>query len=506
MFVSNPTLVIQGEKSSDAFTRQKMQLTSHDEVAEIWEKDFGATSTSILVYPPYSVANMMAIADRYQYGFPQQRILEFFKGKALKLEVKLRHREGELTAAEALIAAKDEEILELKNRLKGKERLGAEEEKLLNELALVRSDLEKARNDTSSSKGLFSYLFFSSSLPFVFLMCCLSLPSLSLSIDIRELTWLQNEKTLQASRIRELVEKIKDEADKLNAREDEHNELMAQYRQRREQMVDMQNRYNSDRRQFDGALLWTRENLREAREGIYRLETKVASLEEELRQARSSHDPEARDYIQWLVRERDDARAEAHALSNALSASRADVARLVESEKDLEINMDGLTKGIEEMSNEVNHLRHLYSMKQVELDEYLEGQLNLANERLEKAQSSLAYQEGQAKYFEGLAGSRDAAAKESAKKVARLTSLLSQFELKATVITHKARCQLAEEINKTLTKIEQNLLKEHDIVKKYPRRPMPEPLTYSSGPFSGGSVPLSQPKNPADRVESSKRK
>ncbi|XP_026410569.1 intracellular protein transport protein uso1-like [Papaver somniferum] len=408
----------------------------------------------------------MVIVDGYQYDFPQQRILEmmisdhcnhtlyqFFKAKALKLEANLRHREGELTAAEALIAAKDEEILDLKNRLKGKERIGAEEEKLRLEIALARSELETARNDASSSKA----------------------------IDIRELTWLRNEKTRQASRIRELMEKIKDEADKWNARADEHNELMAQYRQRREQMVDIQNRYNYDRLQFDGAFLWTRENLREAREGIYRLETRMASLEEELRQYRSSHDPEVRDYIQQLVRERDDARAEAHALSNALAASRSDVARLVDSEKDLEINMYKRTKGIEEMSNKFNHLRHLDSMKQIELDECqfaltnlrldykkisdeydfldeawvavvneyeiasarvedLEGQLNLANENLEKAQSSLAYQECQAQYFEGLAGSRDTAAKEAAKEVARLTSLLLQSELKATVITHKSHC------------------------------------------------------------------
>lgn len=75
-----------------------------------------------------------------------------------------------------------------------------------------------------------------------------------------------------------------------------------------------------------------------------------------------------KEHIQWLVRERDDARAEAHALSNALTASRADVARLVGSEKDLEVNMYRITKGIEEMNNEVNHLRHLDSMKQSSRD------------------------------------------------------------------------------------------------------------------------------------------
>lgn len=44
--------------------------------------------------------------------------------------------------------------MELKNRLRGKEQLGSEEEKLLVELALVRSELEKDRNDASSSQDL----------------------------------------------------------------------------------------------------------------------------------------------------------------------------------------------------------------------------------------------------------------------------------------------------------------------------------------------------------------
>ncbi|XP_026398298.1 uncharacterized protein LOC113294091 [Papaver somniferum] len=224
--------------------------------------------------------------------------------------------------------------------------------------------------------------------------------------------------------------------------------------------------------------------MREAREDISHLETKVTSLEEELCQDRSSHDPEVRDYIQRLVQERDDARAEAHALSNASSASRADVARLMEPEKDLEVNMYRLTKGIEGMTNEVNRLQHLDSMKSVELDkcqyalenlrldykklsgeydfldeawyavvneyeiasanvEELEGQFGLANAKLEETQSDLVKQQGETKYFEALAGSRDEAVKASTKEINRLKTLLSQSLLKADVIAHKAHRQLA---------------------------------------------------------------
>lgn len=74
--VPHPTPVIPGERDSDSFTRQWMQLCSRDKVAEIWERDLGATSSSLLVDPPSSIADMMAIDDGYEYGFPQQRILE----------------------------------------------------------------------------------------------------------------------------------------------------------------------------------------------------------------------------------------------------------------------------------------------------------------------------------------------------------------------------------------------------------------------------------------------
>ncbi|XP_026383508.1 pleckstrin homology domain-containing family D member 1-like [Papaver somniferum] len=402
IFVPNPAPIIPGEKNSDAFTRQMMQRSSEGIVAEVWDKDLRATSASLLVDPPSAA-------------------------KSLNLEAKIRHREEELSAAEAVISARDKEILELKNQLKGKKQLGAEEEKLRVELAMTRSELEKVRNDASSSKV----------------------------------------RGLPKPRFRELVTKIKGEAEKWDARADEHNELVARHRERREQMVDMQNKYNSDRRLFNGALLWTRENLRETHEKISRLEAKVAGLEEELHQARSSYDPEVRDYIQQLVRERDDARAEAFALRNALTASRADVARLVESERSLEMNMYRISKGIEEIKIQ---------------------------------------QESQTTYYKGLSGSRDAAAMEAAKEVNRLSSLLSQAELKNTVIGYKARFQLTEEINKTLARIEHDLQTEHGIVKNCPRNRMPEPLTHSSGPSSGGSIPSSQKKNPAGHVETSKEK
>ncbi|XP_026458597.1 myosin-3-like [Papaver somniferum] len=440
----------------------------------------------------------MVIADGYQYGYTQQHILEImrtehcnntlyqlFKAKALKLEAKFCHREKELNAAEVLIAARDKEILELKNRLKGKEQLGAEEEKLRVELASVRSELEKAQKDASSSKAA----------------------------DTIELIWLRNERTQQTTRIKELVEKIKREADKWNARADEHNTIVSEWRERLTQMVDIQNSYNTDHRQFNDTLLWTRENLRVARENATSLKAKVTHLEEELRQALLSHDPEVKDYIQRLVRERDDVRAEAHSLSNALTTSRVDVARLFGSEKDLEVNMYRLTKGIKEMNNEVNHLRHLDSMNQVELDEC---QFALKNLRFDYKKFSDEYDflddardavvneyEISSARVEGLAKPRDEAAKEASKEVTRLTSALSQSELKTTVITYKARCHLAEEINKTLSKIEQGLKKDYGIVKDYPRRPMPDPLAYSSGPSSGGSVPSPQQKDPADNAGSS---
>ncbi|XP_026453939.1 nucleoprotein TPR-like [Papaver somniferum] len=531
MCVPNPSPIVPGEKDYDAFTRHRMQMASHDDVAEVWEKDLGATSSSLLVYPPSSIAHMMAIADGYQYGYPQQRVLElvrsehynhtlyqFFKAEALKLEAKLRHREENLNSAEELLAAKDKEILELKEKLKGKQQLGATEAELHQEVDSLEAELEKYRTEASSvgasSKG-----------------------------DARELTWLRGERTRQASRIKELVANIIKEADKWNGRVAQHNKLLAEHKRQDDLLFEMRNILSAVRSQFKGTLEWTRESLHDARDEASRLE----DLELGLFQACSSHDPDVRDHMQQLIRERDDARAEAHALSKALTDSRADVARLVESEKDLEVNMYRLTKGIEEMTTEVNRLHHLDSMKQVELDECqftlkniqmdynkisdeydfldeardtvvnefeiasanveeLEGQLSLANEKLKETQSSLVHQQGQAKYYEGLAGSRDEAAKEAAKEVTRLKSSLSQSEFKATVIVHKARCQLAEEVNKTLTKTKMSLLKDHGIVKKYPRRPMPEPLTYTSDPSSGVSVPSSQKKNPAGHAESSQGK
>lgn len=81
-----------------------------------------------------------------------------------------------------------------------------------------------------------------------------------------------------------------------------------------------------------------------------------------------------------LIREWDDSKADARSLSNFLAASRADVARLVESVRDLEINMYRLQKGIEGITSEVNHLRHLDSMKQIELDQC---KLDLENRNLD---------------------------------------------------------------------------------------------------------------------------
>lgn len=56
------------------------------------------------------------------------------------------------------------------------------------------------------------------------------------------------------------------------------------------------------------------------------------------------------EYIQRLARERDNAKEEVHAISKALAASRADVARLVEPERDLETSMYCITEGIEHMT------------------------------------------------------------------------------------------------------------------------------------------------------------
>ncbi|XP_026409040.1 uncharacterized protein LOC113304170 [Papaver somniferum] len=284
-------------------------------------------------------------------------LYQFFRAKALKLEAKLRHREEELSTDESLIYAKDKEIQDLKNILKGKEQLGAKKEQFRLDLALTRSELEEARKGSSSN-----------------------------------------------------------------------------------------------------SLITLRGNLLEATEHASSLAEKVEQLEGDLSQARSSHDPEVTNYIHQIVQESDDARAEAHALSNTLIASRADVAHMVESERNLEMNMYRLNKGIEKMNDKVNHLRHKDSMKQVELDESrytlsnlqldykkisdefdflaegrnavvydletssarvreLEGQLVAANAKIEKAQSSLVQQESQTSYYKGLAGSRDEAAKEAAKKV-----------------------------------------------------------------------------------------
>ncbi|XP_026459115.1 uncharacterized protein LOC113359746 [Papaver somniferum] len=460
---------------------------------------------------------------------------QFFRVKALKLEAKFRHREEELSTAESLISAKDKEIQDLKDRLKGKEQLGAMEEQLgameeqlRTDLSLVHSELEGARKVSSLVKGSCSLRYLTFVFSLVFLVFCLS-PTLSPAGDAEDLMWLRKERVRLASHIKGLVEKIKSEATRWNARAEEHNKLLAELRARKAQFIDMHN------------------SLREATEHASSLEARVEQLEREIHQARSSHGPEVTNYIQHLVRERDDARAEAHALSNALTASRADVARMVESKRNLEMNMYRLNKGIEKMNDEVNHLRHQDSMKQVELDESqyalsnlqldykkisdefdflaegrdavvydleadssrvgeLEGQLLARNAKLKEAQSSLVQQESQTSYYKGLAGSRDEAATDAAKEVARLTALLSQSELRDTVIGHKARCQLAEEVNKVLTRVEQGLLRDHNIVKNYPRRSMPEPMTFSSGPSSGGSVPSSQKKNPTDHAESSRGK
>ncbi|XP_026379581.1 uncharacterized protein LOC113274392 [Papaver somniferum] len=116
MFVLNPAPVVAGEKDSDAYTRQMMQLSSEDRVTEMWQKNLRAWGASLVVDPPTSIADMMVVADGYQYGFPQQRILEmmrsehcnhvlyqFFKAKSLKMEAKLRHRERALSAVEVEI-------------------------------------------------------------------------------------------------------------------------------------------------------------------------------------------------------------------------------------------------------------------------------------------------------------------------------------------------------------------------------------------------------------------
>ncbi|XP_026446955.1 uncharacterized protein LOC113347498 [Papaver somniferum] len=127
MCVPNCAPAVPGERDYHYFTRQRTKLSFEDEVATLWEKDFGATSTSMLVDPPSSIDDMMDIADGYQYRFPQQHILElvrseycnrtlyqFFRAKALKLEAKLRQRDDQLNSAEEIILAKDKEILELK--------------------------------------------------------------------------------------------------------------------------------------------------------------------------------------------------------------------------------------------------------------------------------------------------------------------------------------------------------------------------------------------------------
>lgn len=174
MFVPIPAPVVAGKKNSDAYTRRMMQLSSEARVAEMWEKDLRASEANLVVDPPASVADMMAIADGYQYGFPQQRVLEmmrsehcnhvlyqFFKAKFLKLEAKLRHREEELSAAEA-------EINELRGRLKEKEELGKGEEGLRSELAIVRNELEQTRRSVSSFTGLYFMGFSLLVIPSVF--------------------------------------------------------------------------------------------------------------------------------------------------------------------------------------------------------------------------------------------------------------------------------------------------------------------------------------------------
>ncbi|XP_026399782.1 early endosome antigen 1-like [Papaver somniferum] len=402
----------------------------------------------------------MAVADGHQYGFLQQLFLElvkseycnhtlykFFKAKALKLEAKFHQRDDELESAQESIGAKDKEIQELKEKMNEKAQAGTAEEKLRQEVASLRGDFEKPCAEASSSRG---------------------------------------ERNRQASRIKELVAKIIKEADKWNDRVAQHNKMLADVRKQRDYMISLHNSLSGAHTQYKGVMEWTRQSLHEARKEISRLQAKVTDLGVKLRQARSSHGPDVREYTQRLVRERYDVRAEAHALSKALPAYRVDVARLVDSEKNLEVNMYWLTKGIEKMSNEVNRLHHLDSMKQVELDECqfalknlqldykkisdeydfldeardavvnefeiasanveeLERQLGLKNEKLDKAQSELVNQQGRTKYYEGLAGSRDVVAKESTKEVERMSSLLNQSELKINVITHEARRQLAEE-------------------------------------------------------------
>lgn len=63
------------KKHSDAFTRQKVQLSCSDDVAESWEKELRATCNSLLVDPLSSISDMMVIADGYRYGYPQQRVI-----------------------------------------------------------------------------------------------------------------------------------------------------------------------------------------------------------------------------------------------------------------------------------------------------------------------------------------------------------------------------------------------------------------------------------------------
>ncbi|XP_026420682.1 probable F-box protein At1g14315 [Papaver somniferum] len=100
-------------------------LSPEDWVAEVWDRNLRASEINLVVDPTYSIAEMMAIADGYQYGFPQHRMLE---EKSLKLEAKLRHREEELSASEV-------EINGLRSLLKEKEQLGNAEESLRLELA-----------------------------------------------------------------------------------------------------------------------------------------------------------------------------------------------------------------------------------------------------------------------------------------------------------------------------------------------------------------------------------
>ena len=128
----------------------------------------------------------------------------------------------------------------------------------------------------------------------------------------------------------------------------------------------------------------------------------------------------------------------------------------------------------------------------------LEGCLRVTNEKLEKAQSSLAQQEEQTNHFKNLAATREEAVGAASREVNRLSSLLSQAQQRTTVIKHKARCQLAEETNKMLERIELGLKNEHGLVKNYPRRPVPSALPSSSGPSYGGSVPSSLRNNPDD--------